>query len=108
MARPLFTRIALTLAAVAAVTATGGCSSSPGGETTCSTFAGMKSDTGLMSNASDEQQAVIRTMLRDHDRDTGVSNVSMAYLQIVAYCNIYGGRSGSNGNSPIEGIPGLR
>lgn len=85
-----------------------GCSSGPGGETTCADFAAMAPDTGLMSTLSDQQVKVIDKMLSDHERSTDVSNEMAAQLQITQYCNIYGGKSGSNADKAIENIQGLQ
>ena len=76
--RRVFTATGAAVGVMAAVALLGSCSSTSGGKTTCSEFAAMSKDTGLMSSASDEQGAVIRSMLRDHDEDTGATNVSMA------------------------------
>lgn len=97
-------------AAVSAVVALGvaGCSRGPGGETTCSAFAAMAPDTGLMSNLSDQQTQVIQKMLGDHDKSTDATNMMLAQTQIIAYCNIYGGRAGSNADQPIQNIAGLQ
>ena len=85
-----------------------GCSSGPGGGTTCEQYAQMAPDTGLMVNLSDDQANVIESMLEQHDRAHDSSTVSMAAMQIVAYCNIYAGKAGSNAGQPIGNIPGLR
>ncbi len=84
-----------------------GCSSGPGGGTTCEQYAQMGPDTGLLANLTDEQANVIKSMLEQHDRVHDSSTVSMAALQIVAYCNLYGGKAGSTAAQPIENIPGL-
>ena len=60
------------------------------------------------TNATSEQTAVIQKMLRDHDRATSSTNVSLALFQIIAYCNIYDGKAGSNSNQRIDNIAGLR
>lgn len=67
----------------------------------------MSTDTGLFSGPTAEQQNVIRSMLRSGNRDDGATNVSIAFLQIVAYCNIFGGVASSNPDEPISGIPGM-
>ncbi|WP_406832833.1 hypothetical protein ABEG17_08425 [Pedococcus sp. KACC 23699] len=85
-----------------------GCSSGPGGETTCADFAAMSPDTGLMTKLSDKQTQVIDKMLSDHNRSASVSNEMLAQLQITQYCNIYGGKAGSNTDKAIENIGGLQ
>jgi SAM-dependent methyltransferase len=97
----------LTMSALLAM-ALSGCSSGPGGETTCAKFASMDSRTGLLSSPNSEQTSVIKKMLDDHGKDTGAMNVSLAYMQIVAYCNIYDGVSSSNSTQSIDGIPGMK
>jgi hypothetical protein len=68
----------------------------------------MGNSTGLGTNATSEQTAVIQKMLRDHDRATSSTNVSLALFQIIAYCNIYDGKAGSNSNQRIDNIAALR
>ena len=82
------------------------CSSSSAGQTTCGQYAEMSGDTGLMGNLTSEQEDVLTDMLRENDRDT--SQVQLAALQVVAYCNITGGVAGANADRPIENIPGLQ
>lgn len=82
-----------------------GCSSGPGGETTCSDYAALDSDSGLLSGPSDEQMKVLGNMLSDHDKMAGQE--SMAHLSVIEYCNIYGGAAGNHQDEPIENIPGM-
>lgn len=81
---------------------------SSGGKTTCEKFAAMNSQTGLLASPNDAQSSAIRRMLSDHNKSTDDLNVTLAYGQIIAYCNIYAGHSGGNQQQPIENIPGLR
>lgn len=81
---------------------------SPAGKTTCEKFATMNSQTGLLVTPNDAQSSAIRRMLGDHQKSASSINVELAYAQIIAYCNIYGGHSGTNQQQPIENIPGLR
>ena len=67
----------------------------------------MSRGTGLLSTPTSDQQSAIKSVLRAHGYGTGAANVSLAFLKIIAYCNIYGGVSSSNANEPIGSIPGL-
>ncbi len=101
-----------TLAAIAVMSTTviSGCSAVKAAMTTptCSEYAAMAEDTGLMADLSTDQRAAIAGMLAKHDKDDSETNVGLAALQIVAYCNIYGGKAGSHESDPIDGIPGLQ
>lgn len=99
---------AAQVVAVFAVVSLTGCSGGPGGTTTCREYAQMSPTTGLMSDLTADQTKVVRDMLDQNNRQSDVTSVSMATLQIIQYCNIYGGRSGSNRDQPISNIPGLR
>ncbi len=75
---------------------------------TCSEYAAMSPDTGLMSNLSDAQGKAITNILSKHNRKDNETNRMIAATQIVAYCNIYGGKAGDHADDPIDGIPGLQ
>lgn len=77
------------------------------GAVTCAQYAAMAPDTGLSGNATKEQIAAVTAMLLRHNRAADDQNLHLAILQVIAYCNIYGGHSGSNQNAAIDGIPGL-
>lgn len=81
-----------------------GSSSTP----TCSEYAQMDPNTGLMSQTNADQRSAIKDILSKHDKDTGELNIQMAATQIVAYCNIYGGQAGNNKDQPIDSIEGLQ
>lgn len=82
-----------------------GCSSeNKGASTSCSQFAEMGPHTGLMTQANDAQTKVIESMLKAHDKSTGAYNVTIATGQIVAYCNIYEGQSGSHQDEMVDNI----
>lgn len=111
MTRP---RLAASIAALTAgVLLTGsvsGCSmlsKDKGASTTCSQFASMDSETGLLGSPNDDQTTTIKSMLSAHDKATNDSNVRVAYLKFIQYCNIYGGQSGSNEDKTIDNISGL-
>lgn len=74
---------------------------------TCSEYAGMSPDTGLMSALSDDQKSAINNILAKHDRKTDQGNQMIAATQVVAYCNIVSGVANSNADQPIDNIPGL-
>lgn len=78
-----------------------------GASTTCQQFAEMDDHTGLLGSPNDDQTSVIESMLNAHDKSIDDANVSIAYMKIIAYCNIYEGRSGSHENSTIDNISGL-
>ena len=99
--------VALVVAVVAILSLTG-CSGGPGGTTTCQQYAQMSPTTGLMSDLTAGQTTIVRDMLDQHNRQSDLTNVSIAAMQIVAYCNIYGGNAGSNKDQPIANIPGLQ
>ncbi len=105
MRRALLRALAVTVT-VGQLGAMSGCAAAK--VATCSEYAAMAADTGLLSDINDEQRAAIKTALRAHSKTTDEGNVMVAALQIVAYCNIYGGRAGSNATQPIDGIPGLK
>lgn len=105
-------RLVIVLAAlvglVIASTVASGCSAlddKDASNTTCSEFAEMSPDTGL-GKISDQQMDVIKHMMAEQSRTSGQE--SAAALQVIAYCNIYGGHAGSNPSSPISDIPGLQ
>ena len=75
---------------------------------TCQQYAKLGPDTGLMTEPTKAQKAAILRMLEEHNREPSEQNLNVASLQIIAYCNIYGGHAGSNANSPIDSIPGLK
>lgn len=75
---------------------------------TCSEYAAMSSNTGLMSDLSDDQKSAIDNILVKHDRKSDASNEMIAATQIIAYCNIYGGVASSHKDDPIDSIPGLQ
>jgi hypothetical protein len=102
-----FLPVAQVIAVVAILSLTG-CSGGPGGTTTCQQYAQMSPTTGLMSNLTADQTTVVRDMLDQHNRQSDLTNVSIAAIQIVAYCNIYSGNAGSNKDQPIANIPGLQ
>ena len=101
-------RGAAVAGAVVILALTAACSNSKGGSTTCQEYASLSPDTGLLTQANSAQEAVLRKMLQDHDKSTKPTNLILAETQVVAYCNIFGGRAGSNADQPIENIPGLR
>ena len=75
---------------------------------TCSQYASLAPDTGLEATVNEPQIAAIKIMLARHNREISDQNVTASSLQIIAYCNIYGGQSGTNQSKPIDGIPGLQ
>ncbi len=75
---------------------------------TCSQYASLAPDTGLGATVTEPQIAAIKIMLARHNRELSDQNVTASSLQIIAYCDIYGGRSGTNQSMPIDGIPGLQ
>lgn len=102
-------RLGIVLA-MAFTFATSGCSAveSVVSTPTCAEYAAMSTDTGLMSDVNDKQRAALKGILAKHGKETGEQNVSLAALQVVAYCNIYGGHAGNNDQEPIDNIPGLQ
>lgn len=56
-----------------------------GASTTCSQFASMDSETGLLGSPNDDQTTTIKSMLSAHDKATNDSNVRVAYLKIIQY-----------------------
>jgi hypothetical protein len=99
---------AAQIAAVLTILSLTGCSGGPGGTPTCRQFAQMSPSTGLMSDLTADQTKVVRDMLDQHRRQGDATGVSVAALQIIQYCNIYGGRSGIHQDQAISNIPGLR
>lgn len=69
---------------------------------TCSEYAAMADDTGLMSSTSDEQVDALQAALDEEGYETGAYNVSIAATEVVAYCNIYDGVANSNQDQPIN------
>ena len=100
------TGIAAAVCLGSLVTGCGAGEGGDGGSTTCSEFAAMSKDNGLGSNFTDQQTATLKKMLDDEDLDT--SQVPLAGMQVIAYCNIYGGAAGSNPDAPISNIPGMQ
>jgi hypothetical protein len=82
---------------------TAGCQiGSNAGDTTCAECAAMGSATGLDASISDEQSDMLTDMLRENDLDT--SQVDLAGLQAISYCNTYGG-AGINAKRPVKQHP---
>lgn len=81
-----------------------GCGSSAKG-TTCSQYAQMDPNTGLFTMISAEQLAVVQELLEANGMDSGNGlYVGEEHLKIIAYCNIYGGASGGNGEKLISDV----
>ncbi|WP_183097769.1 hypothetical protein [Nocardioides pelophilus] len=75
-------------------------------QTTCKEFAELGPNTGLDEAFTDEQEDVLSDLLSENNRVAGQE--MQAGLQVIAYCNIYGGHAGSHENDPIGNIPGLQ
>ena len=97
--------VVLSLATVATLAQGCAVGGSSAGSTTCAEFAQMDPDTGLGS-VNSKQAKVISDMLDDHNALPG--QVPQAEIQVISYCNIYGGHAGAHANDPIDGIPGLQ
>lgn len=69
---------------------------------TCQEFAAMSPDTGLLTSTNTEQEDAIKHALRTKNLDDGFTNRSKAKIRILAYCNIYDGKSSSHSDSPIS------
>lgn len=72
--------------------------------TTCSEYAKMDPDTGLLTAINAEQTAVLRNLLAANDLVDDDQNVMKAHIKIIAYCNIYGGAAGGNKDQPISNV----
>ena len=106
MKRPLRAAIPRKAKAVAAVATLmlalplTACSS--GSIPTCSEFAQMAPDTGLMSDFNSQQEKAVRAALSSGGYETGGINYAIGRTAILAYCNIYGGVANANKDSPIS------
>lgn len=89
---------AMSAAALMVLTAAG-CSSSP--TPTCQEFAAMGPDTGILVQFNAEQEKAVVDALKETGYDDSLSNQMIARSEVIAYCNIYGGQSGNNQDSPI-------
>lgn len=75
---------------------------------TCSEYASLSPNTGLMSDLTDDQESALKNMLTKHDRKSSAENVTIAALQVTAYCNIVSGVANDHKDDGIDGIPGLQ
>lgn len=86
-----------------AVTGCGG--GGDGGKTTCSEYLALAKDgVDFTDPLSDEQQAVLQKMLRDHGKeDSELSmNVTNAGMQILQYCGVDDSGNRMHSNDAIE------
>ncbi len=67
----------------------------------CSEFAEMAPDTGLLTALNTEQEDAIQAALKSEGFETGAYNEAIAQTKIIAYCNIYAGSAGNNGSDLI-------
>ena len=63
---------------------------------TCQEFAAMDPNTGLGTEFNSEQTDAVRSALDEEGLDDGDYNVTLSYIRIISYCNIYDGSAGNN------------
>lgn len=68
---------------------------------TCSEYAEMASDTGLLSTRSSDQTDALKDALDKEGYDDGLSNQLIGHTDVLAYCNIYDGVANQNQDQPI-------
>lgn len=68
---------------------------------TCSEYAQMAPDTGLLKPLNGDQQAALKDALRETGYDDSAYNVAIGSSEVLAYCNIYDGVANQNQDQPI-------
>ena len=79
-----------------------GCSSGPGGETTCSKYLALAKSFDEQIQGSKEQKTMLKKMLADHNKSTDLVNVANAQLQLISFCGVTGSAYSINADKPIQ------
>ncbi len=94
-----------TLAVLMFLAACSSSGSAQGGETTCADYLALQlplEDQLLGGQRSEEQEDIVKRMLKSHGVDTSQANLSIADMQIVQFCGIGCTVNTINADRPIE------
>lgn len=95
-------KIGTIVAATLITVSLAGCGGTSAPTTSCSEYAKMDPDTGLLTAVNADQEAVLKKLLVANDKRDDDQDVLAAHLSVIAYCNIYDGVAGGNSEQPIS------
>lgn len=98
----------MLMVAIASAVLLVGCNASgagPGGATTCAEYLEFQlslEEQLISGRRSEEQEAIVKRMLADHNMDTSEANLALAETHITRFCGIGTTIERENSDRPIE------